>query len=257
MKLLHSKIEGKGQPLLIFHGFMGMLDNWNSLGTLYANEGFEVHLIDLRNHGKSFHAPEHNYEVMSQDVLNYINHYQLENCTIIGHSMGGKLAQFLSCNSPTLFDKVIIADIGVKYYPQHHQSILRGLQAVDFKIHTTRKQVEDILENYIPDFGTRQFLLKNVYWKTSKELAYRFNLDVFIQEIEHIGTALPIDSQYHGKTLFINGGNSSYVLETDKLLILKHFPKAEFSTIPNVGHWLHAENPKMFFEKTLNFLKND
>lgn len=257
MDLLHSKIEGTGKPLIIIHGFMGMLDNWKTLGTNYAHEGYEVHLLDLRNHGKSFHAPEHNYEVMTQDVLNYINHYQLEKCNMIGHSMGGKLAQFLSCNSPTLFDKVIIADIGVKYYPQHHQSILEGLQAVDFKIHTTRKQVEDILLSYIPDFGTRQFLLKNVYWKTSEELAFRFNLDVFVKEIEHIGTALPIDYHFQGKTLFINGENSNYVKEEDKPLILEHFPNAQFATIPNVGHWLHAENPKMFFEMTINFMKND
>lgn len=256
MNLLHSKIEGTGQPLLIFHGFMGMLDNWRTLGTLYANESYEVHMIDLRNHGKSFHDNVHNYEVMTHDVIHYIAHYQLSNCNIIGHSMGGKLAQFLCCFAPTLLDKVIVADIGVKYYPQHHQTILEGLQAIDFKIHTTRKQVEDILETYIPDFGTRQFLLKNVYWKTPEQLGFRFNLDTFVNEIENIGTALPIDYQYFGKTLFINGGNSNYVLETDKPIILKQFPKAIFKTIPNVGHWLHAENPKLFFEITNNFLKN-
>jgi esterase len=257
MKILHSKIEGKGQPLLIFHGFMGMLDNWKSLGTLYANEGFEVHSIDLRNHGKSFHDKAHNYEVMTQDVIYYINHYQLKNCNIIGHSMGGKLAQFVCCSNSSFFDKIIVADIGVKYYPQHHQTILKGLQAIDFEIHNTRKQVEDVLEKYIDDFGTLQFLLKNVYWKTPEQLGFRFNLETFIHEIEHIGTALPIDYQYHGKTLFINGGNSDYVLEADKPSILAHFPNAKFETIPNVGHWLHAENPKLFFEITNNFLKNE
>lgn len=257
MKLLHSKIDGQGQPLLIFHGFMGMLDNWKTLGSLYANEGYEVHMVDLRNHGKSFHSTEHNYYVMSEDVLNYISHYQLENCNIIGHSMGGKLAQFLCCSSPNLFDKIIIADIGIKYYPQHHQTILEGLLAVDFETNKTRKDVEEILSHYIKDFGTLQFLLKNVYWKTPNQLGFRFNLDTFVKEIENIGTALPIDYQYFGKTLFINGGNSNYVLETNKPMILEHFPKAIFKTIPNVGHWLHAENPKLFFEITNNFLKND
>ena len=69
--LLHSRIEGEGKPLLIIHGFLGMSDNWKSFGTLYAAEGFQVHMLDLRNHGKSFHSDEFSYEIMVEDVKQY------------------------------------------------------------------------------------------------------------------------------------------------------------------------------------------
>ena len=62
-QLLHSRILGQGEPLLILHGFLGMGDNWKSLANKFA-ENYEVHLIDQRNHGRSFHSDEFDYELL-------------------------------------------------------------------------------------------------------------------------------------------------------------------------------------------------
>lgn len=253
--MLHSRIEGEGKPLIIIHGFLGMSDNWKSFSALYVAEGYQVHIIDLRNHGKSFHSEEFNYSVMSNDVLEYCQHYNLTNVSIIGHSMGGKVAMLFATNYPELVEKLIIADIGPKYYAPHHQDILAGLNAVDFSSKPDRTQVEEILYPYIPDFGTRQFLMKNLYWIEPGQLAFRFNLPVFNSKIETIGETLPEGNHFDNPTLFIRGGNSSYILDSDLPEIKKQFPNFELATVPNVGHWLHAENPKLFFEETARFLK--
>ena len=63
--MLYSKIEGEGKPFLIIHGFLGMSDNWKTLGLQFAELGFQMHLLDMRNHGKSFHSNEFNYEAMT------------------------------------------------------------------------------------------------------------------------------------------------------------------------------------------------
>ncbi|RAR47744.1 alpha/beta fold hydrolase [Flavobacterium lacus] len=253
--MLYSKIEGEGKPLLILHGFLGMSDNWKTLGTHFAEQGFQVHMLDLRNHGRSFHSDEFNYQVMTEDILNYCQFQKLQNIDIIGHSMGGKVAMFLSANHPELINKLIVADIGPRYYRPHHQGILEGLNAVDFALKPERSEVDEILKKYIPDFGTRQFLMKSLYWKEPGQLAFRFNLQVFNKEIEQVGIALPEEAHFDKPTLFIKGGNSRYILDEDFPAIKKHFPKAEFATIPNAGHWLHAENPQLFFEMVMNFLK--
>jgi esterase len=253
--MLHSKIEGEGQPLLIIHGFLGMLDNWKSIANQFANDGFQVHSLDLRNHGKSFHSDVFNYDVMVQDVKNYIDFHQLNDCVLLGHSMGGKVAMLFATTYPEIVSKLLVADIGPKYYAPHHQSILAGLNAVDFVLQTSRSEVEEILAHYIPDFGTRQFLMKNVYWQTPDQLAFRFNLRVLTNTIEVIGTALPYDSTFQKPTLFLKGDKSDYILDSDWGLILHHFPSASVVTIPNAGHWLHAENPKEFYYNTLQFLK--
>lgn len=253
--MLHSRIQGEGKPLLIIHGFLGMSDNWKSFGSLYASEGFQVHMLDLRNHGKSFHSDEFNYKAMSNDILEYCQHYNLSNVTIIGHSMGGKVAMLFATTYPEMVEQLIVADIGPKYYAPHHDDILAGLNAVDFSAKPDRTAVEEILYPFIPDYGTRQFLMKNLYWVEPGQLAFRFNLPVFNAQIETIGEALPAANHFDKPTLFIRGGNSKYVLDADLPQIKKHFPNAELITIPNVGHWLHAENPKLFFEETIKFIK--
>jgi pimeloyl-ACP methyl ester carboxylesterase len=255
--MLYSKIEGSGQPLLIIHGFLGMSDNWKTLGAQFASEGFQVHLLDLRNHGRSFHSNEFSYQAMAQDVFEYCQAQNLEKVTIIGHSMGGKTAMLFATIYPEKVTKLIVADIGPKYYPQHHQDIFAGLNAVDFSKKPSRNEVETIMSAFIPDFGTRQFLLKSLYWQEPGQLAFRFNLAVFNQKMDEIGVPLPEDSKYTKPTLFIRGENSNYILDSDFENIKNHFPNADFATIPNVGHWLHAENPQLFYELSHTFLKTN
>ncbi len=252
--MLHSKKEGEGFPLLILHGFLGMSDNWKTLATKYAEQGFQVHSLDLQNHGKSFHSDDFSYEIMMQDVVHYCAFHQLTSVDVIGHSMGGKVVMLLATTYPELVNKLIVADIGPKFYPQHHQTILAALNAVDFSKKPSRAEVEDIISEYISDFGTRQFLLKNLYWEEPGQLAFRFNLKVFNQKINEIGKALPFDAVFEKETLFLRGEKSDYILDSDFENILHHFPKSEIETISNAGHWLHAENPVEFFERTIRFL---
>ena len=254
--MLHSKIEGQGTPLLILHGFLGMSDNWKTLAAKYVEEGFQVHALDLRNHGKSFHSEDFSYEIMVQDVVDYCTFHKLTSINVIGHSMGGKVVMLLATTYPELVNKLVVADIGPKFYPTHHQTILAALNAVDFSKKPSRTEVEVIVSNYISDFGTRQFLLKNLYWQEPGQLAFRFNLNVFNGKIDQIGKALPFDAIFEKETLFLRGDKSDYILDSDFETICHHFPRAEIKIISNAGHWLHAENPNEFFEKTVQFLNN-
>lgn len=255
MQQLYSKILGQGKPLIILHGFLGMSDNWKTLGSRYAENGFEVHLIDQRNHGRSFHSDAFSYGLMVEDVYRYCLEHQLNEIDIIGHSMGGKTAMLFTVTHPEMVKKLIVADISPKYYPVHHQTIINGLLSIDFNVTKSRKEADEQLSKYIPELGIRQFLLKNIYWKEKEQLAFRFNLTALNDNIEEIGKALPDDTVFDGKTLFVKGGRSEYITPQDEPLIKKYFPKASVSTIDNAGHWVQAENPKIFFETTFEFLK--
>lgn len=253
MNLLQSTISGKGKPLLILHGYLGMSDNWKSLGNLFS-EKYEVHLIDQRNHGRSFHTYEFDYELLVADLLLYIKHYNLEKVNLLGHSMGGKVAMLFAAKYPQMVEKLIVADIGPKYYEPHHQEILAALNEVNFTIHNSRKKVEDVLRIYINNEGIIQFLLKNVYWKSKGELAFRFNLISLTQNNSEVGEALPSFTIFEGDTLFLKGENSNYIVENDLHLIEAHFPNYKLLTISNAGHWLHAENPEAFYKAVVDFL---
>jgi pimeloyl-ACP methyl ester carboxylesterase len=255
LNILHSKILGKGKPLLILHGFLGSGDNWITLGRKFSKD-YEVHLIDLRNHGRSFHDDEMDLEIMCEDVLNYCKEYQLNNIRIIGHSMGGKVAMHLAVQQTKWVSKLIVVDIAPKSYTRRHDFILEALQAVDFSKQKTRNEVEEVLAQFIDVQAYRQFLLKAVYRKSKEQLDFRFNLPVFVENYGNIIETLPAYSQFEGDTIFIKGGLSDYILESDIPLIEAHFPNASIHKITNTGHWLHAENPKAFYEKSLEFLKS-
>lgn len=253
MQVLHSQIIGQGFPVFILHGFLGMSDNWRTLGLRIAEQGFQVHLIDARNHGHSFHSEDFSYELMCQDVVNYAHHHQVENFHLIGHSMGGKTTMLVATTHPNLIKKAVVVDISPRFYPVHHQLIIEGLSSVDFEKLRTRQEVEKQLSNYILDVGVRQFLMKNLYWEQKEKLNYRFNLEALKNNLTEIGKGLPTENQFLGEILFLGGKKSSYIQKDDETLIARHFPQSQIRWIDNAGHWLHAEKPTEFLNEIFSF----
>jgi len=251
---LHSQILGEGQAFIILHGFLGMSDNWKTLGKKFSEAGFQAHLVDQRNHGRSFHDDEFNYEVLTDDLKEYCEQHQLEDIIILGHSMGGKTAMLFATLYPNLVSKLVVADISPRFYPIHHDTILNGLNALDFSIIKSRSEADEVLSQYVSEVGTRMFLLKNLYWIEKGQLALRVNLNALKEHVSEVGEALPMHSKFEKPTLFLRGDKSEYVMSSDEALIKQHFPSSEIETISNAGHWLHAENPSDFYESVINFI---
>lgn len=252
--ILHSTIKGEGIPLLILHGYFGMSDNWKTLGNQFS-EDFQVHLIDQRNHGRSFHEEVFNYAVLVQDLYDYIKYHQVENLYVIGHSMGGKTAMLFAVTYPELVTKLIVVDISPRKYQPHHNAILAGLNSIDFSVENSRSKIDQKLTELIPEIGVRQFLLKNVYWKDKGQLAFRFNIKSLTENNAKVGEALPSFTIFKNETLFLKGENSDYISEEEAPIIETHFTNSKIIEIKNAGHWLHAENPKQFYAEVCVFLK--
>ncbi|MDO6801260.1 alpha/beta fold hydrolase [Wenyingzhuangia sp. 1_MG-2023] len=254
MELLHSNVVGSGFPLIILHGYFGMGDNWKSHANTLSKD-YEVHMVDQRNHGRSFHSDEFNYELMVEDLRFYFEEKGIEKAIVLGHSMGGKTAMLFAVEYPELIEKLVIVDIAPKYYAPHHHAIIEALNSVDFSQLKLRSEIDDILKVNIKEEGVRQFLLKNVYRKTKTEMAFRFNLKSLTENNSEVGEALPSFTMYDGDVLFLRGQKSDYIQDKDFSLIEAHFEKAEIETVSNAGHWLHAENPVEFYNKLIRFLK--
>jgi esterase len=251
---LHSNIIGEGQPFIILHGFLGMGDNWKTLAKQFSGLGFQVHLVDQRNHGRSFHDSEFNYDVLAADLKAYCSHHNLQNIVLLGHSMGGKTAMLFAALYPEIVSKLIVADISPRFYPVHHDAILEGLSSLNFEEITSRKQAEEQLSKYVQDVGTRQFLLKNIYRLSPSVLGLRINLKTLKTNVSEVGEALSSNFNFQKDTLFLRGDKSEYISDQDRPLIKHQFPTAVVKTISNAGHWLHAENPVEFFHNVRVFI---
>jgi len=252
MELVHSRILGEGPDLIILHGYFGMGDNWKTLANQFASY-FRVHLIDQRNHGRSFHSEDFDYDLMTEDLLRYMDFNKIETADLIGHSMGGKTAMSFAVNHHQRVRSLVVADIGPKNYPPHHDTILKALNAVDFEKQSSRSEIEDVLKREIKEAGVRQFLMKNIFRVTKDELGFRCNLKALTEHNVEVGAPLDPFTEYLGPTLFLKGENSGYISNDDLPLIEAHFPNSELIEISGAGHWLHAENPMDFLKACYSF----
>jgi len=254
MKLAFREF-GEGQSLIILHGLFGQSDNWNTHAKSFAEKGFRVFTLDQRNHGLSPHSDVWNYDVMAEDLKEFIDDHQLQDPILLGHSMGGKTVMYFELKFPGIASKIIIADISASAYPPHHQDVLAALNAVDFTKIKTRKEAEAIMNEHIKDFGTKQFLLKNIYWKDNSEnlMDWRFNLKVITKEYANVCAGVP-EFVSQTKALIVKGELSNYISDSDKDDLKKRFPHSTLVILNGAGHWVHAEKPKEFFETVLKFI---
>ena len=255
MKILHSNLIGDSdRHLFIIHGFLGMGDNWKSHAKKISENNYTVHLIDLRNHGRSFWDNGFSFEIMVDDIQNYAFFHKIEKFSLLGHSMGGNVCMLFAQKFPEILEKIIIVDIIPKKYKPHHQNIMDSLKSIDFKSKKSRKEVDDHMSNYIEDDRVRQFLLKNLYWIDKDSLGLKINIDVLYDFKDKLSLELQDSLNYQKPTMFLYGDSSPYVENSDLSLIKLYFSNVEIIKVPQAGHWVHADNPSFFLDRVINFL---
>lgn len=248
---LYYREMGQGQPLVILHGLFGFSDNWQTHAKRLS-EYYRVILVDLRNHGHSPWSDDFSYGLMAEDLKELFDALNLSKVILLGHSMGGKVAIHFAQRYPAFIEKLIVVDIGVKSYPQHHEHIIGGMHAIDLDAIKVRSEAEAILKQHIDSDGVRQFILKNLYWKEKGQLAWRMNLPVLEAKMSEILAGVP-DEEVMLPTLFIRGELSGYILDKDIATLEERFADSQLVTVQGAGHWVHAEAPEEFLDAVLSF----
>ena len=251
---------GSGPPLFILHGLFGSSDNWHSIGKALG-EWFHVFAIDLRNHGRSPHSEEMNYELMAADLSELISRRLPEPSSarihLLGHSMGGKVAMQFAINFSANLEKLIIVDIAPKAYPPWHSEIFKGLQSLALGELTTRADADARLATTVQDVAVRAFLLKNLARNSDGRFFWKFNLPDLARHYAELNSNLPASGLFDGPALFLAGANSDYLAASDLPEIQKRFPAAILKVIPGAGHWVHAEQPQAFLQIVTEFLSGN
>lgn len=249
---LFSREYGSGEPIVILHGLFGSSDNWLTQAKLFS-EKFRVITVDLRNHGQSPHDEQFDYKSMVDDLQEFFDDHSLQTATLIGHSMGGKAAMNFALAHPDEVGKLIIVDIAPRLYDLEHYVIADGLAAIPVAELTSRNEADTILNEYVSDSGTRQFLLKNLQRNPDGGFSWKMNLKVIREKLSNVGSDLIHEGTFSNPVLFVRGNRSSYILDTDIPRIREFFPKAEIETM-ETGHWVQAEKPQEFAEVVSDWL---
>lgn len=252
---LYYREFGQGDPVIILHGLFGFSDNWQTIARALSDR----HLVvtpDLRNHGRSPHSAEHSYPEMAEDVRVFMEHHWMFRASVVGHSMGGKVAMQLALAHPDMVDRLVVVDIAPGGAEDNHSSIFKALLDLDLSKIGARKEAENYLAERISDLGTRQFLLKNITRETEGGYSWKMNLPALWEHYDDI--LAPVSGPpFEKPALFIRGSLSGYIKDSDFPLIKSLFPKAEIVTIDGAGHWVHADQPEALLSVLNKFLDQE
>lgn len=254
--MLNHKTYGSGPHLVILHGLFGMLDNWSTLARRWA-EHYTVTLVDLRNHGRSFHSDEMNYALMAEDVATFLEEQGIDECYLMGHSMGGKVAMQTALTYPDLVQKLIVVDITPRKYRPGHDDVFAALEAFNPAVVADRKEAARLMNEHMPYPSVQLFLLKNLARNPEGGYKWRMNLPAIKENYERLaGPVGNFGDEYDAPALFIRGGKSDYIQDDDVELIKILFPQAAVETIEGAGHWVHAERPEELMILVSKFIGN-
>ena len=253
MKLFYKE-DGSGPVVVILHGLLGSLDNWASFAKQLVKQGFHVITVDQRNHGHSPHSNEMTYDLMADDLKELLDDKGIEQAVILGHSMGGKTAMIFSMKYPVYVNGLLILDIAPKKYPNHHQPIFDAMLSLPVGGVSSRREAQDILQDKIKEYGTLQFIMKNLFWNDDNHLSWRPNVKVLSDEYDNVGGAHSESDVFNKPVLFVRGEKSEYILDSDFAMIRKLFPLSEIKTAPNAGHWVHADNPVWLLDSLVYYM---
>lgn len=249
--VLHSESRGEGPTVVLLHGLFGSASNLLTLSR-HLEPNYRVVRMDLRNHGKSPHRDYMDIPSMAEDVAKTLGELAVQSATFLGHSLGGKVAMQLAASQPNLVEKLVVADIAPVRYGRGHDAIIEGLLAMDLRALRNREHADEQLQAAVPELPIRQFLLKNLV-REGEGWAWRMNLSVIADCYDLLRDA-PAAEPYAGPTLFIRGENSRYIIDENRVGIMKQFPDSRIETIAGTGHWLHAEKPREFNALVSGFL---
>lgn len=252
---LHFRKTGSGTPMVVLHGVFGSSDNLFTVCRAIGEAGFEVYMLDARNHGQSEWSDTFSYAEMARDLDQFLAEQGIEKPILLGHSMGGKTVLYYSQHY-TNFSGLILVDIAARGYKRHHEHIIAGLQAIDTRALTSRKEAEEIFSKYVSDAGERQFLLKNLYRPEEGGFAWRINVPVLAENAGEVVASIDLNTTVDAPLLLMRGGDSKYVRDEDFSEIQKYYPHALLVTVPGGNHWVHATQPQAFIAEAVKFGKS-
>ena len=253
---LYYEIYGKGHPVLLVSGLNSDNASWAGVRDKLAKH-FRVIVFDNRGSGRS-DTPEKKYSIreMADDAMSLLDHLQIKKCHVIGHSMGGYIAQEMAI-----------------YYPER---VVKLILEATASVSSTRNNTlfNDFLKRFKRDRDNEALMRSWTYWLFSPKTFERKNyIETFIKNASsypYLQAAEGFKSQIgaiasfnacnelrniKAKTLVITGSDDILIYPAESMKLVKGIKGSVFEKIKDSGHCAHIENPDIFASKIIKFLK--
>jgi pimeloyl-ACP methyl ester carboxylesterase len=257
--------------VVFVHGLFGQGKNWTTIAKGLAGD-HRVTLIDLPNHGHSPWTDRVDYVDMAELLADELETLG-DPVTLVGHSMGGKVAMTLALRRPELLRALVVVDIAPSEYPvsggrtddpdeeaSPFGAYIAAMRELDLDRLENRQQADEALRAAVPSRMVRSFLLQSLVREgvgADGGWRWRLNLDLLARDLGELRgfPQPPPGASFDGPVLWIAGANSTYVLPEDRPHMDALFPATRLVRIKDAGHWVHSEQPEIFLETLRRFLE--
>jgi pimeloyl-ACP methyl ester carboxylesterase len=258
--LFSTQLGSSGPRVVFLHGLFGQGKNWTAIAKGLSDSA-RVALVDLPNHGRSPWTDHFSYPEMADQVAELLRAQGGDDqWAVVGHSMGGKVAMTLALLKPELVERLTVVDVSPVATQQisEFHTFIRGMQSVDLRTLSGRKDADLQLAAYVSDAAIRSFLLQNLrrdHSSSDDGWRWQMNLELLDDNLTEMAGWPELNAQpYGGPVLWVAGARSGYIRRGYTAAMRAHFPRVQLITIKDAGHWVHSEQPQVFLAIIRRFL---
>jgi len=254
------QMAGTGSALLLLHGFTGSSATWDALLPAWSAQ-YQVLAPDLIGHGQSA-APadpaRYTFEEAVDDLLALLDTAGIDQCIVLGYSLGGRLALTFAAHAPARVSALIL------------ESTSPGI--ADPSERATRKAQDEALAAMIEERGIAWFV---EYWEQQPLFASQARLPAAVRariraerlaqrsiglanSLRGMGAGAMTPLWDHLPKLTVPALLIAGTLDTKYVTIgqqmAARLPHAELVIVPDAGHAVHVEQPEIFQNVVSTFL---
>jgi pimeloyl-ACP methyl ester carboxylesterase len=239
-----------GTPVVFLHG---LSDSWRSFEKVLPLLPSDIHAfaISQRGHGDS-ERPASGYDPkdLAADLAHFIRDMNLGSVVVVGHSMGGAVAQRFAVDYPHLTKALVIIDSDASFgdnrgFPEFYENVAKLEGEID------RKFMDEFQR------GTVVRPIDSAYFNTIVEEGLKLPLYVFQAALKGLLNHELVEElkKVDKPALVFWGDKDNFCFESDQLVLVNSLSRSRLVTYPDTGHALHWEEPQKFVADLTDFIK--
>ena len=237
---LYYEVHGEGPPVVFAHGAGGThLSWWQQIPAM--SEHFQCVTFDHRGFGYSRDVGDRpGSEAFIDDLHALLDHLGIDRVGLIGQSMGGRTVLGFASAYPERVSALILCDTTGGYTDPTIERLL-SQQSIERS---------PFAPSFIERHPERAFLYREI-----QRLTLERELEAIRMQVEAPPTEINPIIEHEIPTLFIVGEEDRLVAPAVIEAVHDKIPHSEFAVVPEAGHSVYYERPKMFNRITVEFLK--
>ena len=253
---IYYETFGNGEPLVMIPGFGCDMLYFETIKQIFAPY-FQLILLDNRCTGRSeCQEKPLTIEKMAQDVATLIDHLELDKAHILGHSMGGAIAQSLAQGFPQKVEKLVLYNSIIKL-SAIAASVIRYVISLKEDKAPIRYEIDAFMpwlfsNEFMEDPNKRAFF---VHYKENEPfpmtlMGLKKQFDALLK-FDSSSWKNPIQTE----TLVLTGREDLCCPASAAEEYAEKLPNGKFYCFEKQGHSTHLEKPEEFCKVVLDYLK--